>query len=141
MKSHQIDGMKLYKGGPFLNFYSISSPYIHLIVFHLDVRNGPPYFWINFSRSSFFKFLLKDEIVRMKLYKCNISSYDISSWKLIGLIPQPFIIVTNQHQESICFLKLSQFSSSWKVRQIQNINFFKEKLKIGWNGKDEKVRM
>ena len=79
-------------------------PHIFISLYFISTSEMVPLiFWINFSRSGFFKFLLKDEKVIMKLVICTISSYDISSWKLIGLIPQPFIIVTNQHQESICF--------------------------------------
>ena len=90
-------------------------PHIFILLdFNLDIRNGPSNFGINFSRSGFFKFLLKDESVRMKwcistIWSYDISSYDISSWKLIGLIPHSYIILTNQDQECIFFIYGSVF--------------------------------
>ena len=108
-------------------------PHIFILVeFHLDIRNGPSNFRISFSifpRSDFYKFLLKDEIVRIKMCISTISSWkligQISSWNLIGQNPHSYIILSNQHQECICFCYLAQFFNSWKVRQIQILHFQK----------------
>ena len=109
-------------------------PHIFILLeFHLDIRNGPSNFGINFSRSGFFKILLKDESVRMKLCISTIWSYDISSWKLTGLIPHSYIILTNQHQECICFDIWLSFSAAEKCGKFKFSIFFKKiKNRMKW---------
>ena len=120
-------------------------PHIFILVeFHLDIRNGPSNFRINFSKSDFYKFLLKDEIVRIKMCISTISSWNligqISSWNLIGqnLIHTLFYPISIKN--AFVFVIWPNFSAAEKCGKFK-FSIFKNKIKIGWNGKDEMVRM